>query len=192
MNIPVWTIIVFISFVFLCEYAIYGADYYSEVFAEPPADNLAPTYLIAISEVPIKNSTYIRINAPNDINPAQYYGETFPTNTVETAIAYENIWSSGYWREATHPVYFLTPAEVEDLEINIDELPTFGKGSATPFPGAADWLTGAVSQITQILSLVWKLLSFDIPNIPVIFRTIICFPIWIGLSLSAFQLVRGA
>lgn len=191
MDIPVWKIIIFISFVFLLEYAIYGADYYAEVFAEPPAADLAPSYIIAKSEVPVKNSTYIKIFTPTGVNASQYYGLTWSANQVETAIAYENIWSSGYIREATHPVYILTPAEMAALE-NIDSLPTYGKKTASPFPDAAEWITNATNQITQFLSVVWKLLSFDIPNLPPLFRTIICFPIWTGLVLAFFQLIRGA
>jgi len=193
MDIPVWKIILFISFVFLVEYAIYGADYYSEVFAEPPAADLTPDFIVVRSDVPVKNSTYIRIRIPRGVNATQYYGETWNANTVETAIAYENIWSSGYIREATHPVYMLTPDEVEALKktIDIESLPIYGKVSGGPFPGAAEWLSQATDQATQLLSLIWKLLSFDIPNLPPLFRTIICFPIWTGLILSFFELVRG-
>lgn len=193
MDIPAWKIICFIGLVFLIEYAIYGTDYYSEVFAEPPAKDLTQQYIIVRSEIPIQNSTYIRIRTPQGIDPKQYYGLTWNANQVETAIAYENIWSKGYIREATHPVYILTPQEVEALKktIDINNLPTYGKRTASPFPDAAEWIENARTQITQALSLVWKILSFDIPNLPTIFRTIICFPIWAGLILSFFELIRG-
>lgn len=189
MDIPVWKIIVFISFVFLLEYAIYGADYYAEVFAEPPAADLAPSYIIARSEVTVKDSMYVKIYPSENIDITQYHGKTLQANQVEAILAQENIWSG--FLSVSHPVYILTPAEIAKLQ-NVDKLPAYGIKKPGVFSGAAEWLSSATAQITQFMALVWKLLSFDIPNLPPLFRTIICFPIWTGLILSFFQLIRGA
>lgn len=193
MDIPVWKIIIFISFVFLLEYAIYGADYYAEVFAEPPADDIEPNYIIVKSEVPDRraNSTYVRIYTGGN-DPTPYYGQIMSADTVEKTIAKESVWS-GFWAP-THDVYILTPDEVMTLKLNINELPSYGLKSSSFWEnlGSVEIIKQFTEQVTQFFAIVWKILSFDIPNLPPLFRTVICFPIWTGLVLAFFQLIRGA
>jgi hypothetical protein len=97
-----------------------------------------------------------------------------------------NDYRGDLWGLITTYAYVLTDSEVSALGLVSVEIPSM----------ETDWMqsvqnsVGAASgRLWGYAQMIWKLVSFDIPELPYYIRLPIAFPIWIALIMLAIDVV---
>lgn len=196
-----WTLIVFISCVFVLEWGIYGNDMMSEIFPKPPEMPIT-TWIVAFPEAGAVGGWMVTRDPQSLITQwRQSYAnmstgglDAWVFRTVESSD--KNITKGGafnleeyrttLWGAFTTYAYVLTDAEVSELGLSSAEVQTMETDWFEATKKSMGAATGSLWQYTQ---MIWKLLSFDIPELPYYIRLPLAFPIWIALIMLAIDVV---
>lgn len=197
-----WTLIVFISCVFVLETAIYGQSMATEIFTGPPEIPIT-TWIVAFPDVGNPVSGWMATRDPNQL--IQNWKNSYANRstgglngwifrTVESTD--KNITKGGafnledyrttFWGAFTTYAYVLTDEEVKELGIKSTEIPSMETGWLESVKKSVSATTARLWQYAQ---MIWKLVSFDIPELPYYIRYAIGFPIWIALIFLAIDVV---
>lgn len=197
-----WTLIVFISCIFVLQWGIYGDNMMAEVLAKPP-EIPSTTWIVTF---PVVGNAYSGWQATRDPSRLiEFWKEAYTHRsegtldhwdfrTVESLnkdITKGGVFNLEQYRTTlfglfTTYAYVLTDEEVDELGLSSAELPTMEVGWLEGVKKSMGATTGRLWGYAQ---MIWKLVSFDIPELPYYIKLPIAFPVWIALIMLAIDVV---
>lgn len=197
-----WTLVVFISCVFVLEWGIYGNDMMTDIFPEPP-EIPSTTCIVAFPNAGNAFAGWMATRDPQALIAQwqQAYAnrdagglanwsfrtvESSNKNVSKGGVIDLNAYRMDLWGLITTYAYVLKDEEVSELGLSSAEIPSMEISWAQSVQNSVGATSGRLWGYAQ---MIWKLVSFDIPELPYYIRLPIAFPIWIALIMLAIDVV---